>query len=877
MKKRYILTLIVGSIILMFSIGYSVYTIASALLYSDEFNLTKDESTNLCKVQYQDTSGTIVYKIEYKEAGDTISSQDVPFITENNKIYEWVGNNGIVINTILGNEYIIKPVDENIILKPMVVDNVVTKGGNDIVSSGSYVESSDNYVKLKENTSNNGNVTNEVTTSGIIENVNLSATYVNGSNGKEEVINDLKYYESSGFLGLTHTFVSQVNNDTTISLEDSKDKSNNELYKPILNEKISENYSGDKNKNYCVSRIILNGDLILTGGTTLNIGARTGFYGNSPEFSQHDFQGFIIGQYSEIDLNGHNLIIGMGCSVFAYGSITDKIGGGSIIVENGGTLLGTMVVEDQSHETAMPVSFAKNDAPFCMYRMPYLNCNIKVCYGGTLKGQLRIDFEGNGDTVFDDTISIIGIKDSIFNLYDDDSYVVREVEYDKNLFETSINTTINEEQDADSFFSSINLMHQKFSYKFYNHNSSYIDVTLPTLFVDFKGLGLSIDLDKGLFKISPYLKFYLYNTKVKIKNNFTFLPGSYLYVDTKSEIKLSAGSFKTYNKPSSILGKLGDVLNSSSFQSVGGLNFANSVADFVEANDKYITADDDLGTNKINRPVIFFSATLAWKYFNKNQPAKCDLYGKITFDQEVDIKGYGTSVNGYYNGKSYMLGGTINIYDFEAFKMSINECTNYKCTLYNSTFKSGPNKGKTKNLITFFGDYAFNVTDYFCYPLVSNGQVLMNPENPIEIRLNYKTNDCLFNFENGIVTYTNDENKIVYYAYIFSNDGLRFNNSCDYLYKAMAGTSESQYLDSSNDLSGEYFNITVNSDNTITRNNSKYIYYRGAYLPYSFNGSTYQIDISKLRSGVQSLGGGNSRAVIYDNNSYYGYDTWRLS
>lgn len=136
----------------------------------------------------------------------------------------------------------------------------------------------------------------------------------------------------------------------------------------------------------------LNNDVILT--STINIGGHTGFWGSNSGWCQLNWQGFIIGNYSSLDLNGHDLIVTDGAVIDSYGLITDSSSSkaGNLVLGSGSTLYTDFVVEDHYRENSMPGSYINNGSLFSMYRCPYWQCNTIIYDGAEVLGKIRIYF-----------------------------------------------------------------------------------------------------------------------------------------------------------------------------------------------------------------------------------------------------------------------------------------------------------------------------------------------------------------------------------------------------------------------------------------------------------------------------------------------------
>lgn len=205
--------------------------------------------------------------------------------------------------------------------------------------------------------------------------------------------------------------------DSTISLE-SVDGTTS-TYKPNNGNTTTQNST-----NYLVSKFTLTSDMILDSSFTL--GAITGYSAQDTEYRQQDMQGMIVGSYSELDLNGHDLIIIDGGMLDAFGSVTDSSAdrSGSIVLKKGGLMYTPMVIEDHYSEFSMLGNLQDSAMPFNLYRCPYLDCTVKFESGSNFYGKMKLSLSGNGSTAVGTDVHFIGNgTTSLIQFKDDNGYV----------------------------------------------------------------------------------------------------------------------------------------------------------------------------------------------------------------------------------------------------------------------------------------------------------------------------------------------------------------------------------------------------------------------------------------------------------------------
>lgn len=113
--------------------------------------------------------------------------------------------------------------------------------------------------------------------------------------------------------------------------------------------------------------------------------------------SSFAYQGFIVGPYSELDLNGHQLTVEEGGSLDIAGNLTDSSTGqtGKIIVRKGGKVKTDFALCDFNGGTNTFARLGLGVTPFNFYLMPYLNAHIHFDYGSSLIGYCVL-FAGGG-------------------------------------------------------------------------------------------------------------------------------------------------------------------------------------------------------------------------------------------------------------------------------------------------------------------------------------------------------------------------------------------------------------------------------------------------------------------------------------------------
>lgn len=871
MKKKGIIFTLSLSLALLCGSALSAYVIYNNNIQDNiEVGGTNDDSYHM--VSFLDTNGNQIENGKiYLKDGDYLNYEDIPS-SYRSAIYEWQDNSSGQTIFSLDNSSFSKgfEVKEDLTLKAIdVVSNVGTttpSGGNfndtSGVTNGSTVTTGEGSVSINQGTNTGSEITmSEPILKNVDFDINFKTTTSSGGEGDQNIYQDL------GSNGTT-----QHSSDKTIGLEDPNSEAS--IYKPKA--------GSTANLNPLVTRLVLQKDTLVIGQSWLGVGARTGFYGASG-WSQFNYQGLINGYYNEIDLNGHTLVIGSGATLELRGSIIDSSAEqtGQLIVENGGIVKSTFVIEDHYHETSIPIAYAYGDAPFKMYRMPYLNVKMRLNKGASLIGYLRLDFGGDGNDNYADTeLGIVGNGSTYMidtTLCSNESYIIRKPDWDDYWYpqDASQKDLVNTETETIQ-----SIVYQEFDYEFYNCDN--VVINSPTLTeIPYSAAATTfyfqIYWDRCDIFIPPYFEFYLYNSNVKITNNIIFMPGSYLYVDETSSITLSCNTFtsgkKLYRVTGDFLGIMESMLPdlikfSSSYQGVGGIIFMHEKSYW---GDSYKGWAD--GNNNDSQPALVFNSTSRfWSYLNKNYPAKADVYGEIKFDTSTTLV-----------KEKYHLGGDINIHNLSKFVNNYNLASD-RVELYNSIFI-----GTTCHfeIGTGGGDSFFNIDSYSALPLISNGNVLTDMTT-LGLRSDYLNNIYTFDFDTGLIQVMNSSLPS-YYAFTFTKNTNDYNNSNNYVNKSRYdGYNNTSYQNAIDDLSIKFYEATPNGDGTVTINGinaggNLFIYFRGAFFRF-INGN---VDIFKFK-GPSPDGGniefsGSIVKVLYSDVSigttdnplyYYGHKTW---
>lgn len=718
----------------------------------------------------------------YVDGGYELSLDDAPEITDGeNKYYTWKitsANNNSVNFDLVSSDY---KVSDNVVVTatehefPSNVGSLESEY-KESQRPGGINDDSDEGFNM-----NYQNINIQVSDTVITKNVNCYISLMNDRatswfhsryNNEFSLHDSLKLGDDAVQVKLMGGD-KKIFGDDSIGLECVDENVSN--YKPVTGVKtLSSGLT-----NYVVYRFVLNNDLIIK--SSFKIGGHNGFY---QPYGIHDreiisdgyaylrarqYSGFIVGAYYEIDLNGHDLVLANGANVTCYGSITDssKDKKGNLILENGSTFMSSIVTEGQYHETDIVSAYKYSQDPFKMFRCPYINCNMIIKSGSKFQGRIVKADGGNKNTVgFASTTTLIGPSDSNAFIQLISGKILRKVDYDEEL-KNKNNTMLNK-----------NIMYQKIKYYVYD---AYIDCR----WLSFEGINISgIDFNLYSYKyptrIPPYFDFYIYNSTVKLHQEFIFMPGVYMHVDQFSNFKFSNTSVTNVNIS-------GAGINDG-LQGVSGLVFLPKFHLVSQHNVSHGIIND--GEGDASSPFVYYQVNPFWEYYN-GKGATCDFYGTISFEDD-----YSTDYH------KHEFGGNINIYnrtDFIAKVSNHNNVSLYSNVVF-ADLLYGIKGTVSKKTVSFI------VGGFYQIPLISEGYSLYDPINDA-VSISNK-----FTYDKDL-SLIKDESMNEYYVFGFkwpdSNMSHPYGSDV-----GSASDSEGPIYTNGDSLTGKFFKVlTLNKDN----------------------------------------------------------------
>lgn len=630
----------------------------------------------------------------------------------------------------------------------------------------------------------------------------------------------------------------------------------NEYYKPINLETVGHGstVSPLNVSENCASRIVLNCDVVFTGKLTL--GGLTGFIkgdNNSDllNWTQLNYQGFIIGPYTEIDLNGYDFIVEGNMTVWknegkpntysvtqtgmldSFGSITDSSPDrtGHVLLRSGSTMYTPMVMEDMYREDAIPEIYTDGTDYFNMYRCPYLDCSVIFEPGCKFYGKMYVSFGNTMGTVNTDVLLVGGVgSGALMEL--SSGRIERSTYYNTELYE-QVKATDKDDDWTNPTLK--NIAYQRFRYTFdhavVNIGSFDASVTIEGKLIDLFPFSFTFTFSskKHHKTVPPYFDFYSYGSDITISQTFFFMNGCTLYGDSSTVLRFRYGQFDV---GSTDLNYLSDNKNYYS----GGLNLATSYYPFSDNFNS--NADSILSTGWADTRKTFENSNDSlgakvyiwndfWNYY-KNKPAHMIFNGEFDFQSG--------------NPVPYTLGGFIDFVDNDSFLETIKGVS---INLFGSTALSTvcmTDMTKINHIMAgSLGQKrrAFATAGFYNAPLISNGEILTPLEGAgiYPGRSGSSITSAYYKIDERLI-YINGKSAEAY-AFMFNSDGPSNNVN-------WANNTTLTSDPNSNSLSGSFRKVAVTQQaisskvysSYIAYNGQSYINYHGAFLRYDVNTNT---------------------------------------
>lgn len=586
---------------------------------------------------------------------------------------------------------------------------------------------------------------------------------------------------------------------------------------------------------YCANRITLNCDVVLTQKLTL--GGVNGFLktdnDNRPlNWTQTEYQGIMIGAYSEIDLNGYDLILENNSLLDSYGSITDSSDSrsGTIVMRNGSTLYSPFEFDDMWRENSIPEIYANSMDFMQMFRCPYLDCSIYFEYGSKFYGKFYVSFGATQGTCHFD-LGIVGpMPESGPNLDSAEGFFVLQMEPTEGVIKRITTYNLDLYDDINGSYSDpslYNISYQKINYVFDNVNVHVCGFRFDvTLHIDLKvvKLDLSISISSKKYQkwIPPFFNFYSYGSHITLYQEYVFMPGCYLYADSSSTISFKNSTFSVDKFVSATISFM-EYANKQYSYCAGGISLAQTYYPYSvgagtsggkdwplsSSNKGWFDTRKDYGSGNAGNGSFVWRWTKFWDYYSKI-PAKFDCDAALEFDETT-------------NCIPYVLSGNINFPDNGTFIEQVKN-KNY-IRLYSSCAMSGPS---TAMLMCDL--HQLNIMGFYSSPLISNGLVLTPMGGSYDGKYYYDNDRGL------VININNYSDK---YAFILNEP----NSQSNHVYYSFNQSLTSS--DNSNSLSGSFKKVSYDDNTHVLSDSGRgMIFFQGAFVP--FNESSNEGSILKF-------------------------------
>lgn len=481
----------------------------------------------------------------------------------------------------------------------------------------------DIYLRYISSSEGLANTINNTTASG--STLTIFDQYLGGSGGTTDISLDASYHNpTNSVFANSFTINSGVSVNLTFStalsyidpIDDIISSDSFGAHRSTTDNSLAEDYDGstyigDDNKSV---HFILNGDITVKG--TLVVGAEIGSHIGNISYSM------IIGKYAILDLYGHTITVDGG-AIKAYGIIKDSVGGGKIVVKNGGSVTGTMTVSDGRGRDPSALGISKRQSPFTEYKLSYLQVPVYLYNGTSLNGYLKADFAQLG--IVNLVIPFLG---NTFNKYlfswasnsNSNEYVLYEPYKIEQLSSQSDNT----------IYKSMYYLRNKFVF---NANIREASELIVEAIVDsaISEVNIKIDFARIDVPISPFFDIILKNGySMELNSKLTMYPGSYFYAEKGSNIYFNYGGNKTYDAISK------------GITGIGGINIPGETRYISGGIMTYTNNIQNLAANSYsNFNVGVYNATTYWNYVKESVAI---IEGNISFNKNIDT----TKSDGYY-------------------------------------------------------------------------------------------------------------------------------------------------------------------------------------------------------------------------------------
>ena len=614
--------------------------------------------------------------------------------------------------------------------------------------------------------------------------INLYDSLRGGSSGTYDVFSDMGYDEKTRTIYLDST---EISTSTTVNLTydagqiyqspntGAVNSSDLALHRTTTDTSIALDYDGNTyiGDRDCFLSLKLTGDLYIQG--TMNIGAKIGGH------SVNDYYSYIIGGYTQIDLNGYNIIVDGG-HLCAYGAINDSTGTGQIIVKNNGKVTGVLTVTDGRGRDQTPLGYGKGQTPFTEYKLAYINVPIKLMAGTSLESYLKLDLLNLG--ISNIIFNIIGSNQttSIFSWSNSNpnDYVMF------TPYEISLNNyypvTDRSTQSNNIYYKE--MYYSRFKVDIYANIQLNKEINLNAkVILNTQSADLNIDLTRVDVPISPYFDINLKSSfSLDLYSKLTLYPGSSFTTEKGSNLNFKFRGNTTYPElGKKVLGQELIIPSETRYISGGIIAYTKNLNEYSS----YNPSGNGFGKG-------LYAQSIFWQNINPNNHR---IEGNITFDESITDYYYisgpiDISENGINAIKDIANKGKLKTYDM-------------KIELYGGFWFNANNTSTTK---TYEKAVYFNTV-----PLISLSKAYIY-DGIYQIEGTYDLNNGVFE--------TNQNGEIEFYFLKVDTDLYETGSS---------GKDQSSPID--RNVTIEKISKVINNAIIKDENGSSYAYYCGIYVP----------------------------------------------
>ena len=527
---------------------------------------------------------------------------------------------------------------------------------------------------------------------------NTTLQFYKGASSGRDISRDPGYNEKENIVYLgTGSLETTVKFGTTIRFV----MNNGEEYLSMDVNSNQMNFEPEDGKHDRQYTVALANDLIVNG--TFTIG---GHFGNEVNYGR---QGHIMNEYVCLDLNGHDIYVNSGASLWSYGLIKDSVGTGHIYVNGNGQIYTLVGVMDYRGGTFTKDCKDNKVFPFIYYTIPYIRTKLIFNYK---------DGWGGLNAIFH--LTAASIKDLYIHTTSTLKFIGTGTDC---LFRPDGGTNNSSRIIFDGYqqqvISSDMCIGRRAGLTIEN-TKLIMGAFVFTIDAGIGAIGrIDIDTKEYNFPVNPFFDVRLVKSTLIFSQRIQFMAGMSFIADKDSTVIFTTNG--SYSAQLSILDK--------------GANYYDNRLKKLITTDN--SGNDYSYENNIRNNVNF------WKYYS--QP-KIKIYGKLLFTK------------GNTDSKMYKLIGPCDFNEDNVGVIDGNNTIMYDKSKYPDPFTFLNQNGVS--IQTYGFDYQLSYDSYhvrgFSRPLVSNGKAYAVKTSDIKIGT-YSFTDGIFRMVHGECYYFNND------------------------------------------------------------------------------------------------------------------------